>query len=64
MVKADDYQPEPGPLTAGEQAVLARDAVWQQYQHQGSMDPSDCFDAGWDAALAWVEEQRGQSGAS
>lgn len=45
-------------LTTNEQALLAREIAIDQhgYRNYGMR----AFTDGWDAALAWMEEQRGQ----
>ena len=46
-------------LTDNERQQLAREVAAQRYVSEGgSMDPSDCWDAGWDAAMEHTADAR------
>lgn len=48
---------KPVRVTTAEE-ISAADTAWMMHcSSGGSMDPSDCFDAGWFAARKWYEEK-------
>jgi hypothetical protein len=49
--------PEHQPNEVAKRRVEVKQRAWWDYLHGGSTEPSDCFYAGWEAAMDYMRER-------